>query len=187
MILGRMIGPFLQQVFGQQEPVKEQAGDRVLATVLFTDIVSSTERATAVGDATWKAMLQDHERQANEAITSVGGRMSGWTGDGLLATFDAPSQAVSAAHAIQDTALAMGVGVRAGIHTGEIERSEERISGIGVHIAARVMSLAKSGEVLASRTVRDISVGSNMQVNDRGTHALKGIADDWQLFAVTGR
>lgn len=186
-ILGNLIEPFLQEALGRPNRDSGPTVDRVLATVLFTDIVASTERATTVGDATWKSMLTDHERVANEAIASVGGQMSGWTGDGLLATFDGPSQAVTAAQAIQEAALAMGVGVRAGIHTGEIERSDDRISGIGVHIAARVMSLANSGEVLASRTVRDISVGSGMQFDDRGTHALKGIADDWQLFAVTGR
>ena len=163
-----------------------RVGDRELATVLFTDFVASTERATEVGDAAWKAMLDGHERTAEEAIGRAGGRLIDKTGDGLLATFTGPSQAVSAACAVQDAALGLGVSVRAGIDTGEIERRGDRIGGIGVHIAARVMSLAQTGEVLASRTVRDLAVGSKLEFEDRGTHTLKGVSDSWQILAVAG-
>ncbi len=177
---------FILEVFGGSQDSPDEVDDRELATVLFTDFVASTERATEVGDAAWKSMLDGHERTAEEAIGRAGGRLIEKTGDGLLATFTGPSQAVSAARAVQDAALGLGVGVRAGIHTGEIEHRGERIGGIGVHIAARVMSLASSGEILASRTVRDLSVGSKLEFEDRGTHTLKGVSDSWQIFAVAG-
>jgi class 3 adenylate cyclase len=177
---------FILEVFGGSRSAPDEVGDRELATILFTDFVASTERATEVGDAAWKAMLDGHERMAEDAINRSGGRLIEKTGDGLLATFTGPSQAVSAARAVQDAALGLGVSVRAGIHTGEIERRGARIGGIGVHIAARVMSLANAGEVLASRTVRDLAAGSKLQFEDRGTHTLKGVSDSWQLFAVSG-
>lgn len=177
---------FILEVFGESQSSPDEVGDRELATVLFTDFVASTERATEVGDAAWKAMLDGHERTAEEAIGRAGGRLIDKTGDGLLATFTGPSQAVFAARAVQEAALGLGVGVRAGIHTGEIERRGERIGGIGVHIAARVMSLANAGEILASRTVRDLAVGSNLKFEDRGNHTLKGVSDSWQIFAVAG-
>ena len=129
-------------------------------------------------------MLDGHDRAAEDAIDRAGGRLVETTGDGILATFGGPSQALSAARAMQDIALGLGVGIRAGVHTGEVERRGERIGGIGVHIAARVMALAQAGEVLASRTVRDLAVGSKLEFEDRGTHTLKGVSDDWQLFAV---
>jgi class 3 adenylate cyclase len=129
-------------------------------------------------------MFDMHERRAADLISRVGGRLVETLGDGLLATFSGPSQAVAAARAVQDAALPLGVSVRAGIHTGEVERRGDRIGGIGVHIAARVVSLAKAGEVLASRTVRDLAAGSKLHFEDRGVHSLKGVRDDWQIFAV---
>jgi pimeloyl-ACP methyl ester carboxylesterase/class 3 adenylate cyclase len=177
---------FILEVFGGSQAAAAELGERELATILFTDFVASTERATEVGDAAWKAMLDGHERTAEDAIHRAGGRLIEKTGDGLLATFTGPSQAFSAARAVQDAALGLGVSVRAGIHTGEIERRGERIGGIGVHIAARVMSLANAGEVLASRTVRDLAAGSKLRFEDRGTHTLKGVSDSWQIFAVGG-
>jgi len=182
--LGPPLASFLAEVLGESRSTPDAVGERELATVLFTDFVSSTERASEVGDAAWKAMLDGHERAAEEAIGRIGGRLIEKTGDGLLATFTGPSQAVAAARAVQDAALGLGVGVRAGIHTGEIERRGERIGGIGVHIAARVMSLAKAGEVLASRTVRDLAVGSKLEFEDRGTHTLKGVSDPWQIYCI---
>ncbi len=176
---------FLAEVLGESRSNSEMVGERELATVLFTDFVASTQRATEVGDTAWKTMLDAHEREAEQMIGRVGGRLIERTGDGLLATFPGPSQAVAAARAVQDAALGLGVSVRAGIHTGEIERRENSIGGIGVHIAARVMSLANAGEVLASRTVRDLAVGSKLEFVDRGTHTLKGVADPWQVFAIT--
>jgi class 3 adenylate cyclase len=175
---------FLLEVFGEAQSTPDVVDERELATVLFTDFVASTERATEVGDAAWKSMLDGHDRAAEEAIGRAGGRLVETTGDGLLATFTGPSQAVTAARAMQDAALGLGVGVRAGIHTGEIERRGDRIGGIGVHIAARVMSLARAGEVLASRTVRDLAAGSRLDFEDRGMHTLKGVADSWQIFSV---
>jgi class 3 adenylate cyclase/alpha-beta hydrolase superfamily lysophospholipase len=182
--LGPPLAAFFAEVLGSSHSNADTVGARELATVLFTDFVASTERATEVGDAAWKAMLDRHERAAEEVIGRVGGRLIEKTGDGLLATFGGPSQAVAAARAVQDAALGLGVGVRAGIHTGEIERRGDRIGGIGVHIAARVMALANSGEVLASRTVRDLSVGSQLEFEDRGVHTLKGVSDPWQIFAI---
>jgi class 3 adenylate cyclase len=184
--MGPPLAKFLGEVFGESQSDHEAVGDRELATVLFTDFVSSTERASEVGDKDWKSMLDAHERTAGELIARVGGRLVETTGDGLLATFPGPSQAVFAARAVQDAALPLGVRVRAGIHTGEVERRGDRIGGIAVHIASRVMSLANAGEVLASRTVRDLAVGSKLEFEDRGTHALKGVSDPWQLYAVHG-
>jgi len=183
--IGAPLRAFLAEVIGDAgSTTSETLGDRELATVLFTDFVGSTERASQVGDAAWKAMLDDYERTAAAAIDRAGGQLVALTGDGFLATFKAPSQAVAAAHAVQDAALAVGVGVRAGIHTGEIERRGQNVGGIGVHIASRVMSLAQAGEVLASRTVRDLAVGSRLHFEDRGTHTLKGVAEPWQIFSI---
>jgi class 3 adenylate cyclase len=182
--LGAALMPFLAEIMGRREAPDAAVVDRELATVLFTDFVASTERASEVGDKAWKSMLDEHERTAADVISKVGGTLVETTGDGLLATFAGPSQAVTAARAVQDAALPLGVRVRAGIHTGEVERRGERIGGIGVHIASRIMSLAGAGEVLASRTVRDLAVGSKLDFEDRGVHTLKGVSDPWQIFAV---
>lgn len=183
--VARAVDDFLVDLPGSPDTRSAEPTDRELATVLFTDIVSSTERASEVGDADWKAMLDRHEQAAQRAIDAVGGRLVETTGDGVLATFAGPSQAVAAAQALQDAGLAMGVAVRAGVHTGEVERRGARIGGIGVHIAARVLGLAGAGEILASRTVRDLAVGSKLVFDDRGTHELKGVAEPWQLYAVS--
>jgi len=182
--VGLPIADFLRDVLGEEASMAQSVGDRELATVLFTDIISSTEHAARLGDAAWQALLDRHERSASELIRNGGGRLVKTTGDGLLATFRGPSYAVTAALAIQDAALGIGVGVRAGLHTGEIERRGEDIGGIGVHIAARICALAGDGEILVSRTVRDLAVGSRLEFDDRGTHILRGIPEQWQLFAV---
>jgi class 3 adenylate cyclase len=185
--VGKLTAPiaeFLAEVFGEDESPPATVGDRELATVLFTDIVASTERAAEVGDSAWRAMLDQHEGAATGLIADRGGRLVKATGDGLLATFAGPSHAVAVARALQDAALPLGVGVRAGLHTGEIERRGADIGGIGVHIAARVSALAQAGEILVSRTVRDLAVGSRLEFEDRGMHTLKGVPEQWQLFAV---
>jgi class 3 adenylate cyclase len=178
------LSEFLLTVLGEGEQVAPSLGERELATVLFTDIVASTERAAEVGDSTWRTILDRHEGSAAELVDRAGGRFVKTTGDGLVATFRGPSHAVTAARSIQDAALSLGVGVRAGLHTGEIERRGNDIGGISVHIAARISALARAGEILVSRTVRDLTVGSRLQFDDRGTHALKGVPEQWQLFAV---
>jgi class 3 adenylate cyclase len=178
------INRFLDDLPGAPEPAAEAVGERELATVLFTDIVSSTERVAEAGDAAWKALLDRHEQAAARAIEAEGGRLVEHTGDGVLATFGGPSHAVSAARSLQDAGVAMGVAVRAGVHTGEVERRGDRIGGIGVHIAARIMALAGGGEILVSRTVRDLAIGSKVAFEDRGPHELKGVTETWQLFAV---
>lgn len=158
--------------------------DRVLATVLFTDIVGSTERLSRLGDAAWRRQLEDHNRLVRAALGRWRGREIKTSGDGFLATFDGPARAVSAAAEIVDGVAALGLRVRAGVHTGECELDEYDVSGIAVHIAARVMHEAGPDEVLASSTVKDLVVGSGLRFVDRGMHSLRGVEDDWRLFAV---
>jgi pimeloyl-ACP methyl ester carboxylesterase/class 3 adenylate cyclase len=182
--IGHPIRDFLMEVFGGGTAGAAATGVRELATVLFTDIVGSTERASELGDTAWAEILARHESTAAEIVPEHGGRLVKTTGDGLLATFAGPSGAVVAARALQEAAVGFGVGVRAGVHTGEIERLGDDIGGIGVHIASRISSLAGAGELLVSRTVRDLAVGSRYVFEDRGAHTLKGVPDSWQLFAV---
>jgi pimeloyl-ACP methyl ester carboxylesterase/class 3 adenylate cyclase len=160
--------------------------DRVLATVLLTDIVGSTERAAALGDRRWRELLDRHDAQIARQLDRFDGRKVSnvGRGDGVLATFDGPARAVRCARAIVDAVSALGVDVRAGLHTGEIERRGEDVGGIGVHIADRIASLAGPCEVLVSRTVVDLVVGSDLVFEDRGSHSLKGIPNEWQVYAV---
>jgi class 3 adenylate cyclase len=157
--------------------------DRVLATVLFTDVVSSTEHAKALGDRRWTAVLDQHDAVASRELTRHRGRKVNPTGDGLLATFDGPARAVRCAQAICSAVRPLGIEVRAGLHTGEIELRGEDIGGIAVHIGQRVSALARPGEVLVSRTVTDLVAGSGLEFEDRGEHDLKG-AGTWALYAV---
>jgi len=159
--------------------------DRVLATVLFTDIVGSTTRAVDLGDRRWKELLDRHDEITRAQVQRFGGRVVKTTGDGALATFDSPGRAIKAATELGTLLRGTGINIRAGLHTGEVERRGDDVGGIAVHIGARVMGEAGPGEVLCSRTVRDLVVGSGLEFVDRGTHALKGVPDDWQLFAVT--
>ncbi len=161
------------------------AGDRVLSTILFTDIVGSTLRAVEVGDERWRELLEAHEALAEREVKNFGGVVADFAGDGLLASFDGPARAVRCAFALRHDLQKLGLDIRAGLHTGEVERRGERVAGIGVHIASRIVSLAEPGEVLVSRTVRDLVPGSGLQFIDRGTHALKGIPDEWQVLAAT--
>lgn len=158
--------------------------DRVLATVLFTDIVGATERATRLGDARWRALLDRHDAAVREQLARHGGREVKTTGDGFLATFDSPSRAVRAAAAIVDATRAIGVQVRAGLHTGEVERRGDDVAGLAVHVGARVAAFADADEVVVSSTVRDLVLGAGFAFDDRGTHRLKGIDGEWRLLAL---
>jgi class 3 adenylate cyclase len=160
--------------------------DRMLTTVLFTDIVGSTERAAQLGDLQWKRLLDAHDDVAARTINRFQGRLVKSTGDGLLATFDGPARAVRCALALRDELRGLGIDIRAGLHTGEVERRGGDVGGLAVHIAARVQSLAAPGEVLASRTVGDLVVGSNLRFTDRGAHQLRGVPGDWQVLGVEG-
>ncbi len=158
--------------------------DRVLATVLFTDIVGSTELAAEMGDRRWRTMLDDHHAVVRRNLDRFRGDEINTTGDGFLATFDGPARALSCACSIRDQIRALGIDVRAGVHTGEVERHGDDLAGIGVHITARVAAAAAAGEVLASRTVKDLVAGSGIDFSDRGEHELKGVPGSWTLFAV---
>ena len=159
--------------------------DRFLATVLFTDIVDSTQSASRVGDAVWRGMLDDHDRISAGAIAGHGGRVVKFTGDGVLAVFDSPSRAVHCAIELGKKLTPVGVTIRAGVHTGEVEQRGDDVGGIGVNIAARIQALAGNKEVLASRTVKDLSAGSGLKFEDRGAHRFKGVDEPWQVLAVT--
>ena len=160
------------------------AAQRVLATVLFTDIVDSTRLATELGDARWRELLERHQQLTREQLERYGGREIKTTGDGFLATFDGPTRAAECARAIAGAMPALGVAVRAGLHTGEVELIGDDVGGIAVHVAARVSALAEGGEVLASRTVRDLAAGSGVEFAPAGRHELKGVADEWELYRV---
>jgi len=159
---------------------------RVLATVLFTDIVGSTARAAAVGDTQWRAELDVHDGIVRRLLRQYGGREIRMAGDGVVAEFDGPARAIRCASAIILSLSQLGIEIRAGVHTGECERRGDDLSGLAVHIAARVGAAAAAGEVLVSRTVADLVAGSSISFADRGEHALKGVPGTWRLLAVTG-
>jgi class 3 adenylate cyclase len=152
--------------------------------VLFTDIVGSTERSSELGDSRWRDLLDRHDAAARRQIARFRGREIKSTGDGFLATFDGPARAIECACAIRDAARQLGLDVRSGVHTGEIEIRGDDIGGIAVHIAARVAAKAGTGEVWASRTVTELVVGSGVAFKDEGDHELKGVPGTWRLFAV---
>ena len=159
-------------------------GARVLATVLFTDMIDSTERAAALGDRAWSHVLDRHDEIARSAVSRWQGRLVKGTGDGVLATFDSPAHGIDCARALRCALSHAGIPIRAGVHTGEVEMRGEDVSGIGVHIAARVAALAGAGELLVSRTVRDLVAGAGYEFVSQGVHALKGVPDRWELLAV---
>jgi class 3 adenylate cyclase len=165
----------------------EVADDRVLATVLFTDIVDSTRRAAEIGDRDWHALLDAHDAVVRAQLSRFRGREVNTSGDGFLAMFDGPQRAIRCAMAIRDAVQALGIEVRAGLHTGECEVRGDDIGGIGVHIGARVSALAGPKDVLVSSTLRDLVIGSGLEFEDRGTHSLKGVPGEWRLFAVASR
>ena len=162
----------------------EVADDRVLATVLFTDIVDSTRRAAEMGDRDWHALLDAHDAVVRAQLNRFRGREVNTSGDGFLAMFDGPQRAIRCTMAIRDAVQALGIEVRAGLHTGECEVRGDNIGGIGVHIGARVSALAGPNDVLVSSTLRDLVIGSGLEFEDRGAHELKGVPGEWRLFAV---
>jgi class 3 adenylate cyclase len=158
--------------------------DRVLATILFTDIVESTRHAHLFGDKDWKILLERHDRHCEDCVERFRGQLIKQTGDGIHATFDGPGRAISCAKEIIDRSSELGVGIRAGLHTGECEIRGDKTEGVAIHLAARVAALATSGEVLVSRTVRDLVSGSGLEFTDRGSHNLKGFPEEWQVYSV---
>jgi class 3 adenylate cyclase/pimeloyl-ACP methyl ester carboxylesterase len=190
----------LPLLWGQPEPILEPveafleefltgarrtvAPTRVLATVLFTDIVGSTQLAAELGDRRWRELLQVHDDLAGRLVERWGGRLVKTTGDGVLATFDGPGRAIGCAATLRDEVAVVGIRIRAGLHIGEVELRGDDVGGIAVHIAARIMATAGAGEILVSRTVRELVTGSDITLADRGSQRLKGIEGDWQLFAA---
>jgi class 3 adenylate cyclase len=166
---------------GRRRP---RESERVLATVLFTDIVGSTDRAAELGDHAWRELLDRHDALVRQQLTRWRGREVKTVGDGFLATFDGPARAVRCAHTIVEDVRALGIEVRAGLHTGECEFTNGDIRGIAVHIGARVGALAERGEVLVSSTVKDLVVGSDLRFADRGARALRGVPGEWRLYSL---
>jgi class 3 adenylate cyclase len=173
------IQEFLTGVREPEEP------DRVLATVLFTDIVGSTERAQELGDQRWRDLLEQHHSVVRWELERFRGREIDTAGDGFFATFDGPARGIRCGKAIIESVHKMGLDVRAGLHTGEVELSGDAVRGIAVHTGARLASHAGAGEVLVSQTVKDLVAGSGIELEDRGAKELKGIPGEWRLYAVT--
>jgi class 3 adenylate cyclase len=172
----------VQEFLTGARPVPET--ERVLATVLFTDIVASTERAAVLGDRRWRELLEGHNVVVRHELDRFRGREVDTAGDGFLATFDGPARAIRCARAIVAGMGGLGLELRAGLHTGECELMGDKVTGVAVHTGARVAALAQPGEILVSSTVKDLVAGSGLEFDDRGTHALRGIPGDWRLYAV---
>jgi class 3 adenylate cyclase len=158
--------------------------DRTLSTVLFTDIVGSTETLERSGDRQWRFALDSHHQEVRRSLGHFGGVEVDTAGDGFLATFDGPARAIRCACSIRDAVANVGLQIRAGLHTGEVERRERSIAGIAVHIGARVAALAGAKEVFVTDTVKALVIGSGITFADRGLHALKGVADEWRVYSV---
>ncbi|MGH9027568.1 MAG: adenylate/guanylate cyclase domain-containing protein, partial [Acidimicrobiia bacterium] len=158
--------------------------DRVLATVVFTDIVQSTEQAAGLGDEKWRELLDRHDAMVRRQLTRFGGNEIKTTGDGFLTTFDGPARAIRFAVAVRDGAGQLGIEIRTGVHTGEVELRGADVAGIAVNIGDRITGLAGPKEVLVSSTVKDLVAGSGIEFDDRGSHQLKGVPDEWRLFAA---
>jgi class 3 adenylate cyclase/dihydrofolate reductase len=180
---------YLVQYSWTQEQIRSlhaaQDRDRVLATILFTDIVGSTARAAALGDRAWRRLLDRHDEVARAEVDRWGGHFVKSTGDGVLATFDAPTRALRAAFGLRDAAAGLDLGVRAAIHTGEVEMREADIGGIGVHIASRALAEAGEGQVVVTRTVRDLATGIDLTFNPLGAIGLRGVPGQWELFEAS--
>ena len=176
-----LIGEIEEFLTGRRQ---EREPDRMLSTVLFTDICRSTERAAEMGDSAWRGLLGRHDDLVRRELARHRGREVKHTGDGFLATFDGPARGVRCASAISEGMKGLGIGVRAGVHTGELEIRDSDVGGLAVHIGARVMAKAGEHEVLASSTVKDLVVGSGLDFEDRGSHELRGVPGEWRLFAV---
>jgi class 3 adenylate cyclase len=180
----------VDQVIGEIEEFvtgvrHEPDADRVLATLLFTDIVGSTDRAAELGDRRWRELLDAHDQVVRRQLDRFRGREVNTAGDGFFASFDGPGRAVRSAAAITESVSALGLEVRTGVHTGEIEMRGDDLAGVAVHIAARISAAAGAGETLVSSTVKDLVIGSGIQFADRGEHELKGVPGSWRLFAVS--
>jgi class 3 adenylate cyclase len=154
--------------------------------VLFTDVVGSTKLAAEIGDRNWKARIEQHDRIAAAEVERHRGMLVRVTGDGLLATFDGPGRCIRAAEALIEAVRPLGLDLRAGVHTGEIDRLDHDIAGLAVHAGARIAALAGPGEVLVSSTVKDLVIGSGLEFADRGVHELSGVPGEWQLWQVAG-
>lgn len=186
------LGKYLEEPYGTALLTEEfltgsrQAlpADRVLASVLFTDIVASTDRAVQVGDHAWRSLLDRHDDVVSFAVDRFGGRVVKGTGDGSLAVFDGPAKAVRCALAVRDSVKGLGIQIRGGVHAGEIELRGDDVGGIAVHIASRVMSASEPDVITVSRTVKDLVMGSDLVFDPRGTHELKGIPGEWELYAA---
>jgi pimeloyl-ACP methyl ester carboxylesterase len=174
----------IEEFFTGTRPLRE--ADRVLATVLFTDIVGSTEQAAQLGDRRWRDLLERHRSDVRQELERWRGHEVDTAGDGFFATFDGPARAIRCALAVADRARAVGLEVRAGIHTGECELLAEKVTGIAVHTGARVAALAEAGEVLVSQTVKDLVAGSGLDFQDRGEHDFKGVPGRWRVYAALG-
>jgi class 3 adenylate cyclase len=180
---------FVEEFSWTQEQVRSlqaaQNVDRVLATVLFTDIVDSTGRAAAMGDRAWRQLLDRHDEVVKAEVNRWIGHYVKSTGDGILATFDAPTRALRCAFGLQEGLARIGLEMRAAIHTGEVERREDDVGGIGVHIAARTLSQAGSSKVVVTRTVRDLATGTDLAFAPLGSVSLRGIPGQWELYEAT--
>jgi SARP family transcriptional regulator, regulator of embCAB operon len=183
----------LLEATGEETPRKPAArapfktkDERVLATILFTDIVDSTVSAVRAGDRRWRELLDSHDSEVRRELEHFGGREIKTTGDGFLATFDGPARAIHCANSIRDCASSLGLEIRAGIHTGELELRGADVGGVAVHIGARILSLAQPGEILVSSTVRALVHGSGLEFDNRGLHSLKGVPEKWEVFSVEG-
>src|ERR1700730_5803789 len=172
----------VQEFMTGERPALE--ADRVLATVLFIDIVQSTQRATAIGDSRWRDLVDNYQQQVAKEVARLGGRVVNTAGDGVFAMFDGPARAIKCARAIRDAVGTFGLAIRCGIHTGECAIEANDVAGIAVHIGARVAARANPAESLLSSTVKDLIAGSRVECSDRGSHVLKGVEGRWRLFAV---
>jgi class 3 adenylate cyclase/alpha-beta hydrolase superfamily lysophospholipase len=174
----------VQFLLGDAGPTAAVTPSRVLASVLFTDIVHSTAQAVGIGDRDWSELLSHHDAIGAQWVERLGGRFVKQTGDGMLALFDGPSRCIECARAIRRSILPLGLELRAGVHTGEVELRGDDVGGVGVHISARVLASAAPGEIWVTRTVRDLTIGSAIVFRERGVHALKGLQEEWQLYSV---
>jgi class 3 adenylate cyclase/pimeloyl-ACP methyl ester carboxylesterase len=183
--LGEELYADIEEFVTGKRPVPEP--ERILATLLFTDLVGSTQKAEAMGDKLWRNLLDSHDRILRDCVATHRGQVMNWAGDGMVAKFDGPARAIRCAIAARQALQRLGLEIRAGVHTGEVElETDERLRGLNVHIGARVASAAGSGEIYVSSTVRDLAGGSGFRFEDRGSHALKGVPDEWRLFAIGG-
>ena len=180
----RLCGDIEEFITGSRESALPDL-ERVLATVLLTDIVNSTHRASQMGDHSWRRLLDEHDRTAQRVIEKHRGKLIKTTGDGILATFDDPGRAIRCALAFESAATQIGLPLRAGLHTGEVEMRDGDIGGVAVHAAARVMALSEPGEVLVSRVVTDLVAGAGLKFSERGSHELKGLPGRWDLYAAS--